>query len=73
MLRLYTADDTPGFQVSVPHTLSPAESRRDPLVVLVLAILFIGSVVCLHLTQNFFRCASLVLSRHADARRWMAK
>ena len=50
------------------HALKPAESRRDPLVVLVLAILFIGSVVCLHLTQNFFRSALFVQRARADAR-----
>ncbi|CAD6565635.1 MAG: Arf guanine nucleotide exchange factor sbh1 [Cyphobasidiales sp. Tagirdzhanova-0007] len=42
MMRLYTSDDTPGLKV-------------DPVVVMGLAVVFIGSVIALHLMNKVTR------------------
>ena len=67
MLRLYT-DDSPGLRVYVSVSKSKlngsslyyslSSSCRDPFVVLMLSVVFIGSVVFLHIAARIIKSFS---------------
>jgi protein transport protein SEC61 subunit beta len=64
MLKLYT-DDSPGLRVYVPDPYQPLDTsvdllplNRDPFIVLVLSLSFIGSIFFLHISAKIIRAFS---------------
>jgi protein transport protein SEC61 subunit beta len=56
IMKMYSLDDTPGIKVYPMFAyLTQIDYCSDPIVVLVLSLIFIGSVLLLHIWARFMR------------------